>query len=641
MKTTSSVPSNKEVENNIKNEHSNKVIDLITAEINSYETGSLTLTDKVSFSQYQTIQNILTHQNKGFLTELASGQADDREFYDIITPMVETAVSNIDLDTDNLDAYTDNANYLAHEYLAKSLLKNFLRQTNHGVVLNENAYQFIDDGNLIARKVDNKGEIYKSVLPQNLFVIDQSAESLEDTAVIEKNIMNQTQVRDMKSWANKEKVYELCNVGENDNIPYYEVFYRYGELSKERLNNVIKEVHGTDFKPQEEDKSNFVQALTIMVKAKQGVKDETGVETVGVLVFAEELKPETIKITKRLEVKRYKPYEEAHLGKFSGRFWRQGYREIGMPYQNRANELGNQIRQAMKLASKMVFWSKDTSVAGKNILSAIKNGQIILATDLQLLNNIFPNLSLYSEEWNRNITEAEKSLKAFEIASGENLPSSTSATAISVQNQAVGKYYNFKREKFGLFLASVFKRWVIPELLKIDTQEVIELIGDATYLEEIVDAHINGWLIQNYLKVVALSGGMVSKADFEQLKELKKQELLKQPKLYAEITKEFFKDVELYVGINPTGEPFNKQARITNSLSLLQYELNPMIQQNPEAMDTLRKIKVMLGLPVKRTQVANQQPVNSGNQGMPATTGNMPMKEPSLQNNNGDNANMI
>jgi hypothetical protein len=384
------------------NEYSKKLTDLILTEIENYETGNIQLSDKVSFSQYQTIQQIITHQNKGFLTSLAPDQEDDRQFYDIISPMVETAVSNIDLDTDNIEPYTDNPDYLAQEYLARVLLRNFLRQTNHGTVLNDAIYQFVDDGNIIARKVDDKGEIYRLVLPQNLYIIDQAARTLEETVVIEKQLMNQTEVREMKGWDNKQEVFDMCNVGESGLIPWYEIFYRYGEVNKKDLGMAKEEIHGIKYKEQDDDKNTFVQALVGMARATTDAKDEQGNKVKGIVVFAEELKPEEIKITKRLKIKRYKPYEFAGLGKFCGRTWRQGYRETGIPYQNRANELGNQIREAMKLASKMVFWSKDKRIAGKNVLSAIDNGQIIFTEDLNLLNNIFPNLSLYASEWNRN-----------------------------------------------------------------------------------------------------------------------------------------------------------------------------------------------------------------------------------------------
>ncbi|MFH1052764.1 MAG: hypothetical protein V1779_17730 [bacterium] len=627
------IESKDEKNGDIQNEYSQKAVNLITEEIHNYENGTINLSDNVEFSQYQTVQNIITQQNKGFLTELAPGQSDDREYYDIVSPMIETAVSNIDIDTDNIEPYTDSPEYLAHEYVARVKLRNFLRQTNHGTVLNEIIYQFVDDGNIIVRKVDNDGEIYRPVLPANLYVIDQSARTLEDTAVIEKDTMNQTEVRDMKEWNNKEKVYEMCNVGDSGLIPYYEIFYRYGEISKETLGKIKEEVHGTKYDPQDNDANEFVQALMVMAKAKSGTKDENNNQIDGIIVFAEELIPEEIKITRRLKVKRYKPYEFARLGKFNGRFWGEGYRETAMPYQNRANELGNQIRKVMKLASKMVFWSSDDKIAGKNILSSIKNGQILKAKDLQLLNNIFPNLSLYAEEWNRNIDECTKALKAFEVATGENMPSSTSATAVAVQNQAVGKYYNFKRERFGLFISSVFKRWVLPELTKITDDEDIELTGDISQVEAIIEACAKGWVIKNYMKTVALSGGIVSKQDWEQLVEVKKQEWLKNPKNYIKVFKDFFKDIELYVGINTTGEAFNKQARISNMLQLLQYELNPALQANPAVMDTINDIKQMLGLkPTQQTQPAPQQQP----QATPQNQGRMPMKEKSLQENGSD-----
>ena len=107
------------MENNYEQPHSSRVANLIIGQIDNYESTTIDLSNKVTFSQYDTVQTILTHQNHGFLTALAPGQVDDREFYDIVTPMIETAVANTDLDTDNIDAYTDNPDYLAHEYFAQ------------------------------------------------------------------------------------------------------------------------------------------------------------------------------------------------------------------------------------------------------------------------------------------------------------------------------------------------------------------------------------------------------------------------------------------------------------------------------------------------------------------------------------------
>lgn len=603
-----------------KDNPTNQFVKVVIKEISDFETTQIPLSTTKDYNQYQTLQVVKTHQNKGFLTVLAAGQEDDREFYDIGTPMIETRVVNIDLDDKDLEPYTDNANFIPQEFLAKSLLKHYLRQTNHGQKINDIEKMFLDEGNIVVRKVsgkNNNGEIYLPVNLANLYVIDQTAKTLEDTTVIEKDIMNQSTLRKMKEWTNIDKVLALSNVSKSAEIPYYEVYYRYGEVSVSDFNSIQFDLTGKKIEDKENDDNEYIQSLVVVVKAKRGEKyngEEYGSD--GIVVFAEKLTPEIIKISSELEITKYKPYEEAHLGKYNDRWMREGDREVLIPYQNRANELGNQIREIMGLASKMIFWSSDTKISGKNVLSAIKNGQILEATNLNLLNNVFPNLSLFSEEWNRNINEAQKALKAFEVASGESLPSSTSATAVSVQNQQIGKYYDFIREELGLFFGCVFKRWIIPVLLKKTTSiEKLEIIGDPSYLDEYAQALAKGWLFQN-MEYIQSKGG-ITQEQYTQLIEMKKQEILKNKKMFIDLEKDFFNDVEMYVGLNSTGQSFNKQARVTNGLQLAN-----LIQDPKARADLLSEIANNLGykispqaiMPVEQTQL---QP------------GQLPMKEQS------------
>lgn len=602
-----------------------RIIDLMLEEIKDFESNPIPLTDRVDFNQYEMVQTIKTHQNKGFLKDWVGKKKDEkdpREFYDIITPMTETNVVNTDIDTDNFDTYTLNEHHESQAFLAKSLLKNFFKQTTHGIKLNNIVEAYNDDGNVVVRKVKN--ELYEPVDLLNLYVIDQSAKTLEDTTVIEKNNMNQTRLRQMTEWKNIDEVMSLCNTG-TDGIPYYEIFYRYGELSKDELNFVKDELYETGYEENDEDKNINIQSLVVMARVKTGKKEIHNNESKGVVVFAEELKPEIIKISKKLQIKKYKPYEEVHKGKYSGKWLREGDRQVGIPYQNRANELANQIRQIMKHL-KLLYHTTDASFAGKNMITSIKDGQFITAKDLKVLNNVFPNLAIFAEEWNRNMSLAEKALKAFEVATGETMPSSASATAVAIQNQKVGLYFDFKREKLGLFFSSVFKRWVLPELLKnTDEEEIIEIIGDPSYFEQFIDATVDGWMATQYLKMIALKGGIVSPEIATQLKELKKQELMKRPALRAKLMKGFYKETEIYVDINITGENFNKQNRIVNGLKLVELLANPVLMQNPETRDIVIEIATSLGFHIKpKAPAPNQMPAE-----MPNTR--IPIKEPSIQ----------
>lgn len=558
-----------------------RIIDIVFKEIKDYETGTIPLGNK-TFSQNDTINTIVTHQNKGFLLPYGEGKSDPREFYDIGSPIISTRVVNTDLDTNNFEPYTDNPNHFGGAFLARSLFRHWLRQTNHGERINDLMEDGHDIGNLVVRKVNNtgnSGDIYYPVLLTNLYVIDTTARTLEETVVIEKQIINQSTLRKMKEWSNVDEVVALGNMGKDDDLPYYEVYYRYGEISKANFNYIQKELTGKDYEVNEEDAKEYINSLIVVVKAKKGEKyNGINNDKQGIVVFAEELKPEIIKVSSELEITKYKPYEEFHLGNYKGRWLREGAREILIPYQNNANNLKNRFNEVLEQASKFVYWSKDQKLATKNVLSSVRNGQVINTEHLEVLNNVFPNLVLFSNEWNQNIKDAQNALKAFEVASGEALPSSTSATAVSVQNQQVGKYYDFIREKFGLFFSSVFKRWVIPELLKkTSTLEKLEIVGDPEYLDEYATIIAKGKIIKLLPKIATL-GGMVTREQFDQIVEVEKQLILKEKKQFLELEKDFFKDIELFIGLNPTGELFNKQARVSNGLQLVQFITDPESQ---------------------------------------------------------------
>lgn len=601
-------------------------INLVFKEVSNFETEQIQLSDNKNYNQYQTVKAIKAHQNESFLTPLALGQENDREFYDIGTPMIETRVVNSDIDSKDLDVYAES-NFVSQEFVARSLLRQFLKQSNHGEKINDIVETSFDEGNIVVRKINgkyNNGEIYAPVLLTNLYVIDQTAKTLEDTTVVEKQIMNQSTLRKMKEWKNIDKVIELGNQSKDDDIPSYEIYLRFGEVSVKDYNELRKYLGQAESNLESD---NYIQSLIIVAKAKKG-KEYNGqpFDMDGVVVFAEELTPEIIKITSELEIIKYKPYDEAHLGKYNGRWLRKGDREVLMPYQNRANELGNQIRDVMRLASKLIFWSKDTNIAGKNIISAIKNGQIISTTHLELLNNVFPNLTFFSEEWNRNLNEAQKALKAFEVASGEAMPSSTSATAVSVQNQQVGKYYDFKREKLGLFFASVFKRWVIPELLKrTSTKELIEIVGDPAYLDEYAGYLAKGFFLRN-IEQIAINGG-ISKEEAEQLIAIKKQEILNNKRQLLTLEKDFFKSIELYVCLNATGEIFNKQAKVSNGIAIANLLVNPNLKNDKQAYSIILDIANSLGYKVNTEQTPNQPIPQQQTQAGSINTGNLPMME--------------
>jgi hypothetical protein len=599
----------------------NRMVKQIIKEKEAYRTATIDMSSKVTFCQYDKINDIRTHQNGGFLNPLANGQKDDRKSYDIITPMIETSVVNLDIDTESFDTYATKREFDLPAFILKSPLQTYLKQTGQGETVNDIVETFCDDGNVIVVKDDREGKLFSKVHPLNLWFTDISAENLEQTGVGETKIMTYSQVINQKDWQNTNRLLKDGNISPIKEIPYYEIDYRYHEVEKYELNEIKKEL-GENVTLDENDKGVFVQALVIKGKLVQKDNEtkgqneydtaNQGIEARGIILFAEETQPETIKVNEKLTIKRYKPYEYVGWGKFNGRLWREGLREKGIPYQNTANELGTRIARIIRMM-RAVFWTDDSKLFGMNVLSSIKDGQVISVSQghtFNVVNNNFPVFSSLIEEWNRNIEQCRATLKSYEVATGENSPTSASATAISVQNQAVGRYFKFKRQKLELFFGAIFNRWVIPQLIKqleAEENKEIEISGSHSYMDRYTDmaaaAKIDEGVEGNFSDV--------------------KKELLNQPKHYFKPEQGFFKDADIYLGLNAGGEAFNKQAKISNGINLMQFYANPAVYQNPAALDLLNQITLSLGYQVNQSNLQPQQGIQ------PVNGANVPQKETS------------
>jgi hypothetical protein len=604
-----------------------RVIDRIIAYIKEYESGSIPLSNTVTFSQPGMVNTIKTHQNHGFLKSLPEGMVDDRMSYDIVTPLVDTGVKNTDIDTKNVEPTSLTRDYQSHALLIKPELQLFFKYTDEDTRINNFVEIFIDEGNAVARKV--KEGIYKKVLLENLYVIDQTAETLEDTTVIERDFMDQTKLRRMTEW-NADEVNNLINSFKKSETstksPYFELFYCFSEISKDELN----EINGIESSDKQDD-NKYVQSMVVFGRAKTTKKNDKISSEKGFILFAEELKPEEIKITRNYIIKKYKPYEEAHFGAYKGRWMREGYRELCIQNQNRANELGNQIRIGMKLSLKHILWSSDDTIKGRNILSSLQDGQILQAKDLQLLNlSENKNLAAYAQEWNQNIQNAREKCRAFEMALSENSPSSTTATEANINNINNSKYFKFKQQKLGIFFRNIYNRWVLPELLKNVTDEhEIEITGDPSYMDLIYDALVNNWYLQNLLKMPTHGP---EQADM--IKQMKKEELMKNRKEFLTIQKDFFKNAEIVLDVTVTDESSNKQTKTTNGLNLVKYTSNPIIMQDPTSRDIIIEIANDLGFKVKKT-APPQMPMQPGQ--MPNNQPGQPAGIPQETANNNQN----
>jgi hypothetical protein len=541
-----------------------EAVGLILSEIDEAKNAILELSDKAEKCPYEEMQDVLTHRANAFLTPLAEGQEDTRQFFDVVTQATETASTKAEVDTKDIDLKTTNNEYPDLVMISKPMVNNYFKYSSFAEFINATKEEMIDLGNVVARKT-GKGEIVKKVRLEDLYIVDPSAETLEDTTVIERNTMSQYSLMKMKEWKVSSDIIKKCNISGGKKTPYYDVFMRFGQIERGKLNYLKASISGGEYNETDND-DEYVESQIIIIRAKTHKSSKLK----GYVVFASELIPDKYKISPHLEIEKYKPYEEGHFGTFEGCWYRKGYRLIGMPYQNRANDLGNKIDAMLEIGSRVVWHSSDTKVAGMNVLSNLQDGDIIISDDLTVLNNQLPNLAILANEWNRNINDLRQALKSFEVATGEALPSSTSATAVAVQNQSVGEYYDYKREKYGIFLRHILNRFILPEVLKkANLAQILEITGDADYTRSFIDAAAKGLVFEKVLIPAALEGKTISGSQYKQFLAYAKEQFASLPQLLLETGENMFKQAPLFLDFNVTNEQINKQAKVSNALSLI------------------------------------------------------------------------
>ena len=422
--------------------------------------------------------------------------------------------------------------------IANARLKDFLRETGEAAKLNEGIERGSEWGNVVWKKVK---ESYKVMDLNNLLVLNQIAETLEDSDVIEKEIMYSADLRKkIDIWENVEKLIDCSKIDLNKSAPEYYVYERNGEISQKDYYEAKGKTGG--------DEKKYILAKVIV----GGIENDAPTE----LLFCEELSK--------------KPYKEYHRGKYSGRWMRLGLYEALFDVQTRANEIGNQIARGLEWSSKTIFRSSDTVIA-QNILTDLQNGDIVKSTDLTQVNTRMEGFDQLIADWNRLMTIADKIANAYEVVTGENLPSGTPFSLAALQNTNANKLFDFIREKLAISLQEVIEDWILPMLIKdLKASDVIKLTGDSGILTRYYEMVIDDWYVANLLAFPP-HGPEEAAA----LKQAKMEELMRNKETIVTLERDMWKGFLPRVIVSITGENYNLMSELETLKTFITLEQDP------------------------------------------------------------------
>ena len=515
------------------------MITKIKKELNSYFNESVELFEGHSFSAYKMIRRIALYKNQIYPTGKIDSQGNYKYWFDIIIPRKNSEIKNIDFDTKDIILYSDTTKQdIGKLIIANASLREWLTTTAQGEKLNEAVERGTEWGNLVWKKV--KGD-YKLMDLTSFYVLNQTAETLDDSDVIEMEIMTSVDLRQRKDvWEN---VQELLESAKEQTSPKFYIYERNGEVSEKEYNEAKK----ID-KAGSEDKYFLAKIIVGGTQKNQ---------------------PSQILFVDKIPNKSF--YKEYHRSTYSGVWLRVGIYQLLMDVQTRANEIGNQIARGLEWASKTVFRSSDKVIA-QNILTDLSNGDVIKSNDLQQVETRMQGLDQLIADWNRNIQLADQLANSFEVVTGESLPSGAPFRLGALLNVNATKLFDFIREKLGLTLQDVIEDWILPQVLKdLKLKKILELTADSGQLSQYYKLLIDEWYIQNLVSFPPHTAEIGEEIKNEKLEELKKNK-----SVMVDLEKGLWEGFKPRAKVLITGENFNIASDLETLSTFISLEADPV-----------------------------------------------------------------
>lgn len=556
-----------------------------------------------NFSQYNTLKKVhlyfTNNYEKGNYEEIG-GILRKKVFHNLSTWRCEVATKMIDMDIKDFILVSNEAETDWNVYILEKELKVWLKKNEMGQILNEISRLLPIYGSVVLQKTKKGAE----VVDLRYFYVDQSAKSLEDASYINKRmLLSHRDLRKMGKygWENVDEAidkfsgkyqqgYDLGGVNSSTTstsvwegssitksqaqaVPLVEVWERYGEVPL------------SWFTDNEKDDNEYVLAKYCVAGVDQTAKNENGVVLAedGLVLYKEQID----------EI----PFKEVHYNKIEGRWLGIGIVESLFENQRRINEVKNQEARANELASIQLFQSLDETIAG-NITTDLNNGDILKVKSLiQPIATESRNMASLNTTA-ADIEEHSNSLTfSRDVVSGENAPSSATLGAVQIQTQQTTAVFDYKKENIGLFLGEFIKDLVFPQIEKeLNREHVFRLTGSFSELNKLRNNYATNYANRKIVEAV-LQGADVTPEMQQGFTELAMKDISSMgDKIWTEVQKDFFKELDYEVDIVSTGENKNIYAQINNGNAILQaLAADPTILQDPAKKKVLFKVMSAMG----------------------------------------------
>lgn len=530
------------------------------------------LDEGLTFDLPRTLKKIDRYYLSKFMSSEYDNDGFKKIFYNKNKRPLKASQKAVDVDTKDIKIKAvDGQSYYPAWFMNKEL-KQFMKDEGFDKLLNQITERYPKYGEVIVKNVNG---VPYCIHLKNLKW--DPANHVENSSFIHEfhsySLSEFLVEAEDKGWENIDKIRDLLSHEENKNVYLVERtgWFKESELKENGSNTKI--VFGMALLT---DTDNNENKLPDLVLTKKELKEN--------------------------------PYRSLSWEEQDGRGLGIGVIEELFEFQEFYNDVNNKERKSLEWNSKKLFRSDDPNIS-KNLFLAKKNGDVIETKDLQEIPMAERNLGQYINLYQRIDGDANGTTFTHEINTGQAMKAGTPFRMGALLSGAVDSYFEFKREKLGIFLQGIILDFVLPSFKKKKRKShILNFDSNSEDIRKIDDLVKNEMLRKSVEKFEKKNGKLPSLIEYANQKTRIEELLARKQNRFIEIPEGMYDKANILVDIVITGEQENTEADIASLTNLYQILVQ---KQDPRADDVLDKALMVSGhnpVGFKKSAVATPQP---------------------------------
>lgn len=468
----------------------NSICETIRNAESNYIYGSTHLSEHVDWSMRETIDRIHAYLSSKHISGAKDALNRDKPFFNIVTAAVNVWYRATDLDRKDLRFVPTKQSAVVLAFVANVILQNWMNKARFGQFINQWGRTLAQYGSAVVKFVDKGDELVPTVIPWSRVVPDPV--DFGALPRIEKFYKTPAQLKNMATPGHPdfagyymEAVEKLCDATQSrktiagqqkdtldDFIPLYEV---HGLLDDRLLEE----------KPDYSKKDNVKYSQQMhVVSFVGGEKDEYE----DFCLFSGREKQD--------------PYMLTHLIEEEGRSLSIGAVEYLFDSQWMQNHAMKAWKDNIDLASRMIFQTADRNFVGRNVLTAIETGDLLIHKENMPITKVpndeydLTNVSNFQNTWRMMANELVSTPDAVK---GNTMPSGTPYSLGAYLGQQGSSLFELMTENKGLAMEEMMRTYVIPFIRKQlkNSDEIVAILDDAG-IQEIDALYLPHAAVKNF-----------------------------------------------------------------------------------------------------------------------------------------------